>query len=95
MTSKFRSKIWDPLLIISQIISLQFQFYSTLLLFVCTFNSFSYYFLSNENYKTYSLNHIFDHRSVNFKNANNTFVSLSFILNSLLRFVVSCHNFQI
>jgi hypothetical protein len=85
-TSKFRSKVWDPILIISQIISIQFQFYTSLLLL----NYFWTIILNNifgmENVQ-YSLSQIFDHRQISFKTTQNTFVCLTFLLNSILRFV--------
>jgi hypothetical protein len=83
MTSKFRSKIWDPHLIISQIIAMQFQFYSSLLIINYLLNK-----LINKSSSTnqvYSLSQIFDHRFLNFQNTYNTFLCLTFISNSLLR----------
>lgn len=83
--SRFRSKIWDPLLIVSQIISMQFQFYSSLLIVNFIFNKIVYALVSSEKYKIYSLNQIFDHRLVNFNDVNNSFVCLAFLSNSFLR----------
>ena len=88
-TSKFRSKIWDPLLIVSQIISMQFQFYTTLLILNYILSRFVH-FAYNTNYDRsendgraiYSLEQIFDHRLINFHNANNTFLCFTFILNA-------------
>jgi hypothetical protein len=91
-TSKFRSKIWDPLLLSSQIISLQFQFYTSMLIlnyFLSRFVHFAYDRnydgTENTEFTIYSLEQIFDHRLVNFHNANNTFICFAYILNSLLR----------
>ena len=87
MISKFRSKVWDPLLIVSQIVSMQFQFYSSLLIINYIFNKFIYSLSSTDKYKIYSLSHIFDHRLVNFHDVNNTFVCIAFLANSLFRWV--------
>jgi len=85
MATKFRSKIWDPFLIISQIVSMQFQFYSTLLLINYLTNRFLVLFdLTEENY---SLDHIFNHKLVNFGNVSNAFMCINLVLNSFLRFV--------
>jgi len=85
MSSKFRNRSWDPILIISQIISMQFQFYSTLLF--CNYFSNQFVNLTNLSSETvqYSLSQIFDHRQLNFKSAHNTFICFSFIGNSLIR----------
>ena len=83
MTSKFRSKIWDPHLIISQIISMQFQFYTSLLIINYLLNK-----LINKSSSTnqiYSLSQIFDHRFLNFQSTYNTFLCFTFVSNSLLR----------
>jgi hypothetical protein len=85
MTSKFRSKIWDPHLIVSQIVSMQFQFYTSLLLINYLLNKLINK-SSSEN-QVYSLNQIFDHRFLNFQNSYNTFLCLSFISNALLRYI--------
>ncbi len=95
-SSKFRSKIWDPSLIIFQIISMQFQFYSTLLILNYMFSRFVH-FAYNRNFNgadtsnqvVYSLEQIFDHRLINFHNASNTFICFSFIINSLIRYISS------
>jgi hypothetical protein len=92
--SKFRSKIWDPSLIVSQIVSMQFQFYASLLIINYIFTHFVH-LAYNRNYNSdsvseqvvYSLEQIFDHRLVNFHNANNTFICFGFLINSLLRYI--------
>lgn len=82
--SKFRSKIWDPWLLISQIISMQFQFYSTLVLINFMNARLLNIFKSNpENF--YSLENIFDYRFVNFKNSNNIFLCFNIFSTSLIR----------
>lgn len=81
--SKFRSKIWDPMLIVSQIISMQFLFYSSLLIFNYLLNEF----VNLANFSgqiVYSLDQIFDYRLLNLKNAHNSFVCFSFFFNSIL-----------
>lgn len=86
MSSKFRSKIWDPMLIVSQIISMQFLFYSFLLILNFLSNEFLN-FTNLSDQVGYSLDQIFDYRLLNLKNAHNSFVSISFFLNSISRFV--------
>ncbi|RNA32681.1 SYS1 -like protein [Brachionus plicatilis] len=81
--SKFRSKIWDPWLITSQIISMQFQFYSTFLFMNFMNAHFLNIFKANPT-NFYSLENIFDYRLVNFKNSNNTFLCLNLIASSLI-----------
>ena len=86
MSSKFRSKIWDPQLIISQIISMQFQFYSSLLLLNYVLHLAVLVYNNNVSDETnfYSLSHIFDYNHLNFKNRTNTLITFSFILNSVI-----------
>lgn len=86
MASKFRSKIWDPLLLVSQIVSMQFQFYSSLLLLNFFINKFVNIAHSESDKSFYSLDNIFDHRMINFQNSNNTFLCFTFMINSVIRY---------
>ena len=82
--SKFRSKVWDPSLIASQIVTLQFQFYSTLLFINYLLNRFiNAAFLSE--LAPYSLSQIFDYRSVNFHSTSNGFVCFAYVINSFVK----------
>lgn len=74
------------MLIVSQIISMQFLFYSSLLIFNYLLNEF----VNLANFSgqiVYSLDQIFDYRLLNLKNAHNSFVCFSFFFNSILRLV--------
>ena len=82
--TKFRSRVWDPALLVSQIISMQFQFYSTLLFVNYLLNRFlSATFSAQPVF--YSLAQVFDHRLVNLQTANNGFYCLAFLVNSIVR----------
>ncbi|CAF0899567.1 unnamed protein product [Brachionus calyciflorus] len=82
--SKFRSKIWDPLLLTSQIISMQFQFYTTLLFINYLCSKFLHVMTNSNPNNIYSLENIFDYRLVNFKSSNNFLLCLTFIITALL-----------
>ena len=86
MSSKFRSKIWDPMLIISQIIAMQFFFYSTLLLFNYLSNEFFNMINISESI-IYSLDDIFDHRYLNLKNIHNILICVNMVFNSISRLI--------
>lgn len=85
MVSKFRSRPWDPMLITSQIMSMQFQFYSTFLLCNYIMNQFVNITNMSPEHIQYSLAQIFDHRLVNFKNSHNTFICFAYVANAFIR----------
>lgn len=83
-TSRFRSNVWDPILIISQIISLQLQFYFTLAIIIY-FNHVFFNFLQINKNDFYSLDKIFNFKNINFKEISGRFNIVAFLANSLVR----------
>lgn len=81
MINKFRSNVWDPLLIITQIISMQCGFYASLLILVYI----STFFVSNTNDYFNTLDQIFDFNRLSFKSSHGYLLSFVFLLNSLIR----------
>ena len=75
MTGRFRSYVWDPILIISQIISLQCVFYTTLGLTIA-------FCLSLGGHPP-SLNNIFDTTAMHFSGQVNRLVMVAHAVNSL------------
>ncbi|XP_039250309.2 protein SYS1 homolog [Styela clava] len=75
MAGRFRSYVWDPMLIISQMIALQCIFYLTLGLITAGFLAMAGYYPS--------LRYIFDWQSVHFRSRENQIVMVTHILNSL------------
>ena len=84
MTSKFRSNVWDPILILFQIISMQLQFYFTLALIIYLNHSFTNFIKINKN-DVYSLDKIFDFKSINFDEISGRMNTFAFLANSLVR----------
>jgi protein SYS1 len=80
MINKFRSNVWDPLLIIAQIISMQCGFYASLLILVYL----STFFVSNTNDYFNTLDQIFDFNRLTFKSTYGYLLSIIFLLNSLI-----------
>ena len=75
MTGRFRSYVWDPVLIISQIVSLQCVFYTTLgiVTALCLF-------LGGHSP---ALDHLFNATSIHFSGQVNRLVMIAFVVNSL------------
>lgn len=74
LRGQFRSTIWDPSLIVSQILAIQFSFYSSLGLWLSVVN-----FLSGTNS---SLDLIFKYEEVHIHNYGGRGVIAAFVLNS-------------
>lgn len=75
MAGRFRSYVWDPVLIISQIITLQCVFYITFGLLITGFLAL--------NGMSPSLKYLFDSQSVHFRTRENQVVMVAHIINSL------------
>lgn len=92
MTSKFRSNVWDPCLIIFQIISMQLQYYFTLSIIIFIFYNFlNIIMLNNQtsNLMVYSLDHLFNYKLVSFVQLNGRLISLAFVANSIVRYILN------
>ncbi|XP_037944583.1 protein SYS1 homolog [Teleopsis dalmanni] len=72
----FRSTTWDPILLISQIISMQFVVYFSLGIFVCIAN-----ILAGDNY---TLDNIFEYHEIHISDIGGRLVICAFVLNSLV-----------
>ena len=75
MTGRFRSYVWDPALIISQIVSLQCVFYSTLGLITALCLAMGGH--------SPSLDNLFDSTSIHYSGQVNRLVMVAVVLNSL------------
>jgi hypothetical protein len=84
ITSKFRSNVWDPLLIVTQMISMQLQFYFTLTLLIYSTHLFFNLLQINKN-DFYSLDKLFNFKKINFVEISGRFNIISFLANSLVR----------
>jgi hypothetical protein len=84
MTSKFRSTVWDPILLVFQIISMQLQFYFTLSIIIYLINIFFNLIQPKNDLYLYSLDKIFNFKSINFIEKSGRLVSFAFLANSFL-----------
>ncbi len=84
ITSKFRSNVWDPLLIVSQMISMQLQFYFTLTLLIYSTHLFFNLLQINKN-DFYSLDKLFNFKMISFEEISGRFNIIAFLANSLVR----------
>lgn len=75
MNGRFRSYVWDPFLIVSQIVTLQCVFYSTLGLVIAACLSLGGY--------TPSLDLLFDTTSIHYIGQTNRLVLIAHVINSL------------
>eukprot|EP00794_Sanderia_malayensis_P018866 gene18866-20766_t len=73
--SHFRSYVWDPILIISQIIAVQFTFY--------LFLGFWLFGLDNISGRSLVLSQLFDGKQMSFSNSSGRITLIAFALNSL------------
>jgi len=74
-SGRFRSYVWDPTLIIMQMLAMQFVYYTTLGLLSSLILSFGSY--------PPSLSHLFDAGVVDYYGAENRLLMIAFVLNSL------------
>lgn len=75
MKGKFRVTVWDPILLISQILTIQALFYTSLAIFV-----FIVDFLFAD---TPSITHIFAYHVISFQSGHNVFIILCFLVNAV------------
>ena len=75
MTGRFRSYVWDPALILSQMVTLQCVFYTTLGLWVALLLSFGGY--------SPSLNNIFDVKAIHYSGQASRLVIIAHVMNSI------------
>ncbi|XP_015789010.1 protein SYS1 homolog [Tetranychus urticae] len=75
MTGKFRLTVWDPILITSQILTIQALFYTSLAILI--------YVVDCIYVESPSLTHIFTYQIMTIKSGHNILIILSYLINAV------------